>query len=712
MEVSQFTMGDKETINQLSTEVEKQKFRRSEEKRHYEKEIGHMRAQIQHLEQINQQGAGTSQDGRSDARIQASIATALCSIGDVLHKLHETNTLEKSVPAEVHQIFADPKGVIREFHGMEGPEKAQAWLTELETSKSIHDWSDAIALSIAKSQMKSAAQKWLLSKSSTLNDYYIFRTSFKSTFFYSRSPVEKLKSMMARIQGYKESIQEYIMDKIWLCSGLSLTVAEIDAGLWSRNMADHILGQIFDSTDQILPEILRYERMENSRRSRINERKGNEKERIQKTSSNHAAGKEGKSDSKEEGTSGEGNEVSKSSWMNKVRKCYRCGSTKHLANVCTGPRSVVINENLQMTREKSKLGGFGNSEVWSPGTVTETVILDGLNPKVITFKVVPDTAQLYDGILGRSYTEALDIAYERVGENKVHIKAGQKIGGSLYMVEEKFREPAKRVKNIDLSEIKTDPDITSDQKQQLINILNKYKDCIADNIFKLGCIDVLKMNIELKEGSEPFQIKPYRLNPEDTKDLDKIVTEWKEAGIATETKSEFASLVFLKRKKDGTPRPIPDYHMASGYLHIPLEENAKEKTAFITETQTGQFERAIFGLKNAPIHFAKLIDKVLGIARKKGIAFTFFDDTTCIYAKTWDELMINLEFCLNLLKEAKLTLNLKKCQFGMRKVEYLGYVLGERMMEIFPRPSFPEMALYSLQQLVTTQAIFWDIWWF
>lgn len=186
----------------------------------------------------------------------------------------------------------------------------------------------------------------------------------------------------------------------------------------------------------------------------------------------------------------------------------------------------------------------------------------------------------------------------------------------------------------------------------------------------------------IKRKGVPFQSKPHRLNSEDQKDLDRIITEWKTAGIVSETNSEFASPIVLARKKDGSPRPIPDYRklnkitkeynflipnfedlletltdakffvildLASGYLQIPLEENAKEKTAFITETQTGQFERAIFGLKNAPMYFAKLIDKVLGITQKKGIAFTFFYDT-CIYAKTWDELMVNLEYILSMFK--------------------------------------------------------------
>jgi hypothetical protein len=40
--------------------------------------------------------------------------------------------------------------------------------------------------------------------------------------------------------------------------------------------------------------------------------------------------------------------------------------------------------------------------------------------------------------------------------------------------------------------------------------------------------------------------------------------------------------------------------LASGYLQVPLTEAAKEKTAFITPCESGQFERMVFGLINAP----------------------------------------------------------------------------------------------------------------
>lgn len=47
--------------------------------------------------------------------------------------------------------------------------------------------------------------------------------------------------------------------------------------------------------------------------------------------------------------------------------------------------------------------------------------------------------------------------------------------------------------------------------------------------------------------------------------------------------------------------------LAMGYLHLPLKERCKDKTAFITETQTDEFQRAMFGLANALMYFVKLM---------------------------------------------------------------------------------------------------------
>lgn len=64
--------------------------------------------------------------------------------------------------------------------------------------------------------------------------------------------------------------------------------------------------------------------------------------------------------------------------------------------------------------------------------------------------------------------------------------------------------------------------------------------------------------------------------------------------------------------------------LSAGYLQVPLTEAAKEKTAFITPTETGQFERMVFGLANAPYEFCKFMQQVMGHLRNK-VAVWYMD---------------------------------------------------------------------------------------
>jgi len=51
--------------------------------------------------------------------------------------------------------------------------------------------------------------------------------------------------------------------------------------------------------------------------------------------------------------------------------------------------------------------------------------------------------------------------------------------------------------------------------------------------------------------------------------------------------------------------------LASGYLQIPLTEEASKKTAFITADTTGEFNRMPFGLSGAVAEFTRLMQRVL-----------------------------------------------------------------------------------------------------
>ncbi|UYV75138.1 K02A2.6-like [Cordylochernes scorpioides] len=128
-------------------------------------------------------------------------------------------------------------------------------------------------------------------------------------------------------------------------------------------------------------------------------------------------------------------------------------------------------------------------------------------------------------------------------------------------------------------------------------------------------------------------------------------------------------------------------------LQISMTDKAKLKTAFITPDDTGQFERMIFGLANAPAEFQRLMHTVLGpLLNKK--AFCYLDDVI-IPAKDWREMIERLREVLERIRSAKLTLKPSKCEFGRREVEFLGYVISTGGLKPGPRKikaieEFPE----------------------
>ena len=116
-----------------------------------------------------------------------------------------------------------------------------------------------------------------MTKSATVKTFDEFKKAFAATFTYKRTRSEKLKTMMARTQVPRENLQDYILDKLWLCEGLDFSVSEIRdeiaSGLWSRDLAHYMLGHEYDSTDSILQDIVRLEKIQEGRRERVSEQR-------------------------------------------------------------------------------------------------------------------------------------------------------------------------------------------------------------------------------------------------------------------------------------------------------------------------------------------------------------------------------------------------------------------------------------------------------
>jgi len=215
---------------------------------------------------------------------------------------------------------------------------------------------------------------------------------------------------------------------------------------------------------------------------------------------------------------------------------------------------------------------------------------------------------------------------------------------------------------------------------------------------ELGCTTAGEMKIELT-SDEPVYRRPYRMSQADRNKVQEIVDDLERNRIIRDSTSPYASPVVLVRKKNGETRLAIDYRglnkitkrinyplpiiddqidqlvnrttftsldLKSGFYQVPMHSESVKFTAFITPDGQWEFLRMPFGLANAPAVFQKIMNKVL-----KGNALVYVDDIL-IPASSNEEAYEKLEGVLKILEANNLTLNLTKCRFFQRKIDYLG----------------------------------------
>jgi hypothetical protein len=122
------------------------------------------------------------------------------------------------------------------------------------------------------------------------------------------------------------------------------------------------------------------------------------------------------------------------------------------------------------------------------------------------------------------------------------------------------------------------------------------------------------------------------------------------------------------------PRLYGMVDMTSGFFQTAIDERSRPFTAFITSTGLFQWCRLPMGLKGTASYFQRMMaSRVLA-----GLLYIFVElylDDVLVYATNDDEFLERLRIVFERFRQFNITLNPKKCYFGLAEVEFVDHVL-------------------------------------
>lgn len=249
--------------------------------------------------------------------------------------------------------------------------------------------------------------------------------------------------------------------------------------------------------------------------------------------------------------------------------------------------------------------------------------------------------------------------------------------------------------------VNINPQLNTLQRKDIENLLVEFSDVFSS---KPGLTDLVQHEINLTSEkvvrSRPYPV-PFALRQQ----VDREIHEMLELDIIEPSQSAFASPLLLIKKKDGTFRPVVDFRklnaitvfdaepmdlqdnifakiandkffskidFCKGYWQIPLRQDDRHKTAFVTEKGLFQFKRMPFGLVCSGASYCRMMRKLL---EKRNNVDSYVDDVLA-HTVEWQSHVETLRSLFQAVRQARLTMKPSKCFLGYNNVQFLGHDLG------------------------------------
>ena len=330
--------------------------------------------------------------------------------------------------------------------------------------------------------------------------------------------------------------------------------------------------------------------------------------------------------------------------------------------------------------------------------------LFGVSDK-LKFFILP-SLKSFHGILGNDSLKQLE-AIIYTSDDYMLIKNGKRV-------------PIKQQisKSVNSLEAKTEH-LTENQREKLYTLCKQYPTLFAEPNEKLTYTTTVKAEIRTTNNSPVYSRSypyPMSLKSEVEKQINKLL----EDGIIRPSRSPYNSPVWIVDKKPDSlgnkqhrlvidyrklnsvtiadRYPIPEINevlsqlghnnffsvidLKSGFHQIPLRNSDIEKTAFSINNGKYEFTRLPFGLKNAPSIFQRTLDDIL--RDYIGHCCYVYIDDIIIFSKTESEHGEDLGNVFRTLEQANMKVQLDKCKFFEKEVEFLGFVVTPKGIKTNP----------------------------
>ena len=121
-------------------------------------------------------------------------------------------------------------------------------------------------------------------------------------------------------------------------------------------------------------------------------------------------------------------------------------------------------------------------------------------------------------------------------------------------------------------------------------------------------------------------------------------------------------------------------YLRLGYHQLKVKPEDMSKSAF--RTRYGHFEFLVkpFGLTNAPTAFMDLMNRVFQPYLDQFVV-VFIDDIL-VYSKNKEDHEKHLKIVLQILREKQLYVKLKKCEFWLEQVGFLGHIISKEEISV------------------------------